>query len=167
MKIIGGICIFAVIVSAHSAGADVYRYTAQHGNAIYTDDLSNVPEGRRATAVISDDEDFKPPGSADATRTSPAATPNDAPFDLKGEHEKLEALKSELDEEFGILADENARLKAAKKTAVTPDQRKAFNKQVVSFNTRFQAYKEKEAAYRSRLDQYQRRIKAAESNPDN
>lgn len=168
MKIWGFICLLAVIVPAQSIGADLYRYTDRHGNEIYTDDLNNVPAGQRENAKVPDSWSLLPPGVGEG---QPSLTsdpmPDAAIKDLKAEKEALDALKEKLKKEFSALAEENARLKAAQKAAVTPDQRKAFNKHVVSFNTRFQAYKEKEAVYQSRLDQYDLRLKALRSNHDN
>lgn len=168
MKIIGAICLVAVIGWAHLADADVYRYTDQHGNVIYTDSLDGIPDDQRSAAKVPDGENLVPPGSKGPMASSGQPAPSgDATVDLKSEQAELEALKSTLKAEFKALADENTRLKEAQKSAVTPDQRKAFNREVVSFNTRFQAYKEKEAAYQSRLEEFNRRLKAATSTTDN
>jgi hypothetical protein len=168
MKFIKIICLLAVMIPVASAGADFYRYTDQHGNVIYTDDINQVPDAQRTNARIADDESLTPPGSA-ASATSPDAgsLPDKAMDDLKGELEQLEGLRLKLKQEFNSLAKENTRLKAKQKTAVTPAQRKAFNKEVVSYNTRFQAYKQKEAAYKSRLEKYYRQVNPAKPNPDN
>ena len=162
MKIIGIIWLLALTLPVASTGAEVYRYTDQHGNVIFTDDLSNIPDQLRDKAVAVDDENDLPPGFGAGN----AAASDAGGIDLRDERAQLEALKSELKEEFRSLAKENARLKEAQKTAVTPDQRKVFNRQVVGFNTRFQAYKEKEAVYNSRLKQYHKRLNAVPSNPD-
>ena len=164
MKVFGIICLLAALVPVQPTGADVYRYTDQHGNEIHTDDLSKVPVGQREDAKVSDGENLAKPGSdEEKTSTDSAGLPDG---ELKEEQLELEVLKTKLREEFHALAEENARLKAEQKEAVTPAQRKAFNKQVVSFNTRFQAYKEKEAAYKTRLEQYNKRLEAKTSNPD-
>ncbi len=167
MKVFGIICLLAALASVQPAGADVYRYTDRHGNEFYTNDLNMVPIGQREGAKVSNSENPGQPGSAnEKTSAGSVGLSDDQADDLKEEQLELEALKAKLKEEFNALAQENARLKAEQKTAVTPDQRKAFNKQVVSFNTRFQAYKEKEAAYKSRLEQYNKRLKARTSKTD-
>ena len=167
MKVFGIICLLAALVPAQPTGADVYRYKDQHGNEIYTNDLNKVPADQREGARVSDGENLDQPGSEnEKTSPDPVRLSDGEAGDLREEQLELEALKTKLREEFNALAKENARLKAEQKTAVTPAQRKAFNKQVVSFNTRFQAYKEKEAAYKTRLEQYKKRSKAETSNPD-
>jgi len=168
MKLIGIICLLALFSPVQPAGADVYRYTDRHGNVIYTDDLDKVPDGQRESAKVPDEENLVPPGTKEEKRSSNPDTRSDGvTADHDGEKAQLAVLKTKLREEFNALAEENARLKAEQKTAVTPAQRKAFNKQVVSFNTRFQAYKEKEAAYKSRLEKYNKRSTTETSNPEN
>jgi NADH dehydrogenase/NADH:ubiquinone oxidoreductase subunit G len=164
MKIIGIICLLAVMAPVSAAGAEYYQYTDQHGNIIYTDDIKEIPDAQRATARVADGRVIIPLNSGTSVSpTAPELPVKDAAGDLKAEQEKLEALKSKLEKEYESLAQENARLKAAQKTAVTPAQRKAYNKEVVSFNTRFQAYKEKEAAYKSRLEKHYQRIDSTKS----
>jgi hypothetical protein len=167
MKFLGIICLLAVLVPVSSAGSEFYRYTDPHGNIIYTDDISRVPDAQRENAGVSEQQDFIPFGAGASAAPPETVSPSkDALEDLKIEQEQLEALKAKLELEFKSLAHENARLKAAQKKAITPDQRKAFNKEVVSFNTRFQAYKEKEAAYKSRRDKVNKRFDAAKSDAD-
>jgi len=167
MKLLGIICLLAILAPVASAHAEYYRYTDPHGNVIYTDDIHYVPEAQRANARVSDVEDLMPPGSgASAVPPDSGSTSEDVSDDLMIEKKELAALKSKLDQEFKVLADENARLRAAQKSAITPAQRKAFNTEVVSFNTRFQAYKEKEAAYKSRLEKFDKRYDAAMSKAD-
>jgi hypothetical protein len=168
MKVLGIICLLAILAPVHSAHAEYYRYTDPHGNVIYTDDINNVPDAQRANAQVSEVENLTPPGTGPSAVPPGTASPSkDVPDDLKMEQEELAALKSKLEQEYKVLADENARLRAAQKSAITPVQRKAFNTEVVSFNTRFQAYKEKEAAYKSRLDKFEKRFDAAKSKTDN
>ncbi len=168
MKVLWIICLLAFMVPAQPTGADVYRYTDQHGNEIFTDNLDQVPAGQRRNARVPDGENLTPRGSAEEKATAdPDPLDDGRAQSLKEEKNALEALKEKLKEEFNTLAEENARLKAEQKKAVTPDQRKAFNKQVVNFNTRFQAYKEKKAAYDTRLEQYRKTEDAVSPNADN
>ena len=120
MKVIKIICLLAVVIPVASAGADFYRYTDQHGNVIYTDDINNIPESQRANARIAEDASLVPTSSA-ASATSPdtGSPPDKAMDDLKGELEQLEGLRLKLKQEFNSLAKENTRLKAEQKTAVT------------------------------------------------
>jgi ribosomal protein L31 len=167
MKFLGIICLLAILAPAASANAEYYRYSDPHGNVIYTDDINNVPDAQRANARVSDVENLTPPGTGASAVPPDTGSPSKAVSDdLKMEQEELAALKSKLEQEYKALADENARLRVAQKSAITPAQRKAFNIEVVSFNTRFQAYKEKEAAYQSRLEKFDKRYGAAMSKAD-
>lgn len=159
MKRIGVIALLATISLAIPAGAEFYRYLDQHGNVIYTDDLSRVPIDQRTGAETIGDSSPITHGetAAKGPNSSIGARQGDHKASLRRERIQLDEIKRELDSEFQRLADENARLKAEQKTAVTPDQIKAVNKKAVSFNARFQAYQEKEAAYKSRLEAYNKR----------
>lgn len=152
--------LLATISLATPAGAEFYRYLDQHGNVIYTDDLSKVPIDQRDGAETIGD------ASPITHRQTVTQGPNngmgapqaDHKASLRRERIQLDEIKRELDSEFQRLADENARLKAEQKAAVTPDQIKAVNKKAVSFNTRFQAYQEKDAAYKTQLEAYNNRV---------
>lgn len=160
MKQIGVIALLATISLAIPAEAEFYRYLDRHGNVIYTDDVSKVPIDQRAGAETIGDS------SPVADRESAAKGPGNGIGARQGDHQaslrreriQLDGIKRELDSEFQRLADENARLKAEQKTAVTPDQIKAVNKKAVSFNARFQAYQEKDAAYKTRLEAFNKRV---------
>jgi len=160
MKLIGIIGLCAAFSLASATAAEFYRYSDPHGNVIFTDDLSKVPADQRSNAemVVNTRQapssvlaPKKPQGKAVASQK------HDAPS-LKNEREQLEAVKRELDREFKSLAEENAELREEQRAALAPDQIKAVNKKVVRFNTRFQAYQEKEAAYKSRREMFNRRV---------
>jgi Domain of unknown function (DUF4124) len=156
---------FFVLVSF--ASAEFYRYKDMHGNVIFTDDLSTVPEALRPQATVYDDSAA---GIATATTGNQPAKASivreqaaHAIQDLKKEGQRLLMVKTQLDQEYNALVSENTRLKAEQHQAVTPEQIKAVNKKVVGFNTRFQAYQEKSAAYQSQIKAYNQKLRDAES----
>jgi hypothetical protein len=161
--IVNMLALMVVFVSA--ASAEFYRYTDPHGNPIYTDDLSKVPEAQRSKATMYEESISKktPPDNAE---TPPAQQPANEMDTLKSEGQRLIAVKAQLDKEYNELAAENTKLKAEQKEAVTPDQVKSVNKKVVSFNTRFQAYQEKSAAYQADVETYNKRVRLAESKAE-
>jgi len=157
--------VLIVMVLLSTAWAEFYRYQDQHGNFIYTDDLSKVPEAQRSQATMYEESNTKIPepgmqeGPASAVSPEQQTDETDA---LKKEGQRLLTVKQDLDQEYNELVSENAKLKAEQKEAVTPDQIKAVNKKVVSFNTRFQAYQEKSASYETDVRAYNERLSAAE-----
>jgi len=158
-----------ILMSLASPGsAEFYRYQDQYGNMIYTDDLSKVPVDQRSKAAMYEESnsnkstpDIK---EGQATENSPEHQVNEIE-DLKIEGQRLTKVKEKLDQEYNELASQNAKLKAEQKEAVTPDQIKTVNKKVVSFNTQFQAYQEKSAAYEADVKAYNDRLSKAEEKP--
>ena len=166
MKRIWTISLLALLVLVSPASAEFYRYTDPHGNVIFTDDLSKVPKAQRSQAKMYEESVSQtPPSNApemrpDEKSSSPASGEMDS---LEAEGRRLLSTKERLDEEYKELAAENAKLKSEQKEAVTPDQIKAVNKKVVGFNTRFQAFQEKNAAYQAEAEAYNKRVREAES----
>lgn len=169
MKTIGIISLLAVMMLASPASAEFYRFVDEHGNTIYTDDLSKVPEDQRKKARMYNDTDEIPaPEAPDKNNQDAPGEPlEEAKQALKGERNRLEKIQTELKEEFQSLTEDNARLRAAQKDAKTPEQIKDFNKEIMIFNTRYKAYKEKEAAYQAELDTYNDRVKAVNAKNKN
>ena len=165
MKKIWIMNMLALIVLVSPASAEFYRYTDPHGNVIYTDDLSKVPQDQRSQATMYEESVTKKtlPGKPETAPEQQAANEMEA---LKSEGQRLIAVKAQLDKEYNALAAENTKLKAEQKESVTPDQVKSVNKKVVSFNTRFQAYQEKSAAYQADVESYNKRLRLAESKAE-
>ena len=165
MKKIWIMNMLALLVLVSPASAEFYRYTDPHGNVIYTDDLSNVPENQRSQATMYEESVSKKALPEKAETPPDQQTDNEMEV-LKNEGQRLIAVKAQLDKEYNALAAENTKLKAEQKEAVTPDQVKSVNKKVVSFNTRFQAYQEKSAAYQADVESYNKRVRMAESKAE-
>jgi hypothetical protein len=155
-----------LLTLAAPGSAEFYRYQDQHGNVIYTDDLSKVPANQRSQATMYQ-ESLTNPSAPDLGKGQAADNSAERPADeleaLKIEGQRLMKVKEKLDQDYNTLAGENAKLKAEQKEAVTPDQIKAVNKKVVGFNTQFQAYQEKSAAYEADVKAYNERLSKAEA----
>ncbi len=164
MKTASILGLLAIALFIHSPSeAEFYRYTDAHGNTIFTDDLSKIPVDQRARAkAYEETEQSAAPSTpldqpAKATETAP-----DSSEAIRKVGAHLQSLRDALDQEYNALAEENSKLREEQKQAVTPDQVKAVNKKVVSFNARFKAYQEKAEAFKSELDAYNRRVEAVE-----
>lgn len=159
MKIYAVFGLLAAMALISPADAEIYKYADRHGNIIYTDDLSNVPADQRRQAEIHPRTDrIQPPLSWGAVSNHTAEVESeDQQKRLLDERKRLTDIKEKLDREYKSLAKENAELKNEQKSAVTPEQIKVINRKAVSFNTRFKAYLEKEAAYKARLEAFNQR----------
>ena len=160
-------CNLALLVAflwASPGMGEFYRYHDAHGNVIYTDDLSKVPAEQRSQAEMYEESITPPPSQDEKAVESDPGGPIGKET-LRKEGERLLKVKEELDKEYQALAEENAELKTEQAAAVTPDQIKAVNKKVVSYNARFQAYHEKSSAYEAEVKAYNERTKAFEAEP--
>lgn len=163
------LALFAVFIWASPVMGEFYRYQDDHGNVIYTDDLSKVPAEQRSKAEMYEESVTSPPSQTSPEKQALNSASDKQPLDrkaLKIEGERLLKLKEELDKEYQALAKENTDLKTEQEKAVTPDQIRAVNKKVVSYNARFQAYQEKSSAYETDVKAYNERMKTVESEPN-
>ena len=163
MKTASILILLTIVWFIHSpAHAEFYRYTDTHGNVIFTDDLSKIPIDKREQAKAYEE--------SEQNATTPTPTPQtmnkggpDTSEAIRKEGQRLQTLRDALDQQHNALAEENSKLREEQKQAVTPDQIKAVNKKVVSFNARFKAYQEKAEAFKSQVDDYNRRVEAVET----
>lgn len=170
MKKLGFYSLLPLIIFALASpgAAEFYRYKDEHGNTLFTDDLSKVPVDQRARAAIYEESSGDQPATnadSGAKNENSPQQPADTVETLKMEGQRLLKVKEELDKNYKALADENARLKAEQEAAVTPDQIKAVNKKVVTYNAQYQAYQEKSAAYEAEVKAYNERLSKVETKP--
>jgi hypothetical protein len=132
---------------------------------IFTDDLGKIPAERREQARTYEEDTSGPAAAVEAEKAKQPTqeAEGDSTKAIRKEGERLQSLRDTLDEEYNALAEENRKLRDEQKQAVTPDQIKAVNKKVVSFNARFKAYEEKTEAFKTQLEAYNRRVEAHET----
>jgi predicted nucleic acid-binding Zn-ribbon protein len=145
MKILGIFSLLVTFSLLSQADAEYYRYTDQHGNKIYTEDLDQVPPDQRSSPEVFPATRQLPPFGPHAGKTTASAP--DLSAHMENERRRLAARKTELEAELRSLVKENKGLKQEQKVAVTPEEIKAINIKAVDFNIRFSAYQEKKAAY--------------------
>lgn len=152
--------IMTLVLVWQPASAEFYRYVDKHGNVLYTDDISNVPLDQRE-AVKSFDE-FKGASPAVAPPAQPKTTgQEDSPAtEADSEWRQLEQERTQLDSEYDDLKQQRTILDEAKKNAVTPEQIKSYNQQIVEYNTRATALQEKYDAHDAKVKAYNEKAKA-------
>lgn len=149
--------ILVMLAAVPPATADFYRYKDKHGNTMYTDDLSKVPVDQRQQVQSYEDSRSAPAASAVQEAQKAPAQEQDDTTDKKA-YDQLKQREQTLRNEYNNLKAEYDRLKKAEQEAVTPAQRKAHNKQVEEFNTRFQTYEKKRNALETDLNALNKKI---------
>ena len=143
------------------ATAEFYRFTDRHGNVIYTDDLSKVPPEQREQVKSYQESKYRPPREAAPKDDQDKAT------DSTGEDKEYTRLRQQeeaLETERNALKTERDRLNKEKIEAVTPEQIKEYNRSIVDFNARIQAYEEKRDAYAAEVKKYKAEKAAQEES---
>lgn len=151
------------------ADADFYRYVDEHGNVLYTDDLSKVPVEQRDKAQSYEDSRSAAPAAVTETKTDESQ--HDASravgSSLENERQSIQAREKALNDEYNSLMKERAALDQEKQDAVTPDQIKAYNQKIVEFNARIQAYEEKRAVYADQVAAFNEKLKSGQQESQN
>ena len=160
--------LFLAIALPH-ADADFYRYVDEHGNVLYTDDLSKVPVEQRDKAQSYEDSQSPAPPAVKEAKTegsqldpSPTVGGN-----LENERQSIQAREKALNDEYNSLMKERNALDQEKQDAVTPDQIKAYNQKIVEFNARIQAYEEKRAVYADQVAAFNEKLKSGQQESQN
>ena len=103
--------IFLAVALQH-ADADFYRYVDEHGNVLYTDDLSKVPANQRDKTQAY--EESQGPSPSATSQTAPTETKKEPSLAdvtaLEKEREKIQTQEKELNDEYGSLMKERRAL---------------------------------------------------------
>ena len=153
-------CITILLLTAYPAWAEFYRYVDEHGNVIFTDDLGKVPVQQRSQIQIYEGSRTAPqPEAAETEKVIDNQEKSDS--DIQ-EGQRLKEQQTGLNQEYDALMAERAKLNEQKDQVVTPDQKAEYNKKIVDFNTRIQAYEEKRDALAREIEAFNNRVSAKE-----
>jgi DNA repair exonuclease SbcCD ATPase subunit len=144
--------------------AEFYRYKDRHGNVIYTDDLSKVPLDQREKVKSYKESVYQPPKAPEQEKDKKDA---DQTVTTDKEYERLHRQEEMLTRERNALAEERDRLNQEKQNAVTPQQIKEYNRSIVDFNARIQAYEEKQKVFAAEVEKYNAEKKAQKKAKQN
>lgn len=153
-----------VLFVVFPAAAEYYRYQDEHGNTIYTDDLSKVPPDQRANIASYDESISKPFTKPEEKPAALNPTPANISEADDKELRQLEKEGDRLTQEYQALAIERDKLDKEKEQAVTRRQIKDYNKKIIDFNTRIKAYEEKRDAHTLAVQKFNDRMAAKETN---
>jgi DNA repair exonuclease SbcCD ATPase subunit len=152
-----------ILVFASTASAEFYRYVDQHGNVIYTDDLSKVPEDQR-DKVRQYENSPEPviPKTKEETDASQAKVQTDRD-ELEDLRQQLQTREKTLNKEYKELMKIRKELNEERSKAVTKAQRESYNQRIVEFNTRIQDYEKQRDALAVEVDAFNKKAEERSS----
>lgn len=154
----GLIIVIVAMAFAAPASAEFYRYVDEHGNAMYTDDLSNVPPDQRDKVKPYEESESVPPPVEPKKAESPETQKADMTSELEEERQRLQEQEKELNQEYEDLMKMRSQLNEEKGAAVTNAQIKAYNQQIIDFNRRIQAYEEKRDTLANEVKAFNKKV---------
>jgi hypothetical protein len=153
-----------VMAAASPAAAEFYRYVDEHGNVLYTDDLSKVPLDQRQQ-VTEYEESRSAPAPPAPLADEPKQPATGQAAEAEQERQRLEEQSKNLNREYDELMSERTKLNDMKKEAITPAQIKDYNRQIVEFNARIKSYEEKRDAHASEVQSFKDRTESKPPTP--
>ena len=164
MRCIITIALLFLVAMALPVSAEFYRYKDEHGNVIYTDDLNKVPLDQREQVKSYEESVYRPPI---AEKKDEAQGKAEEPGAEDKDYDRLRRQEEALNRERDALTKERDRLNQEKEKAVTPQQIKEYNRNIVDFNARIQAYEEKQKVFAAEVEKYNAEKKAQEKAKQN
>jgi len=163
----------AVFMTSGFARAGVYKFVDSQGVTHYTDEILEVPVDQRppmqdqsvktakdqvrpatvTTASLDKERSEKQTGltktvGADAERLSAG----------KGQFEKLQQMRRQLDAEYDAITGEQQRLKGVRDNLRTSEERAAFKEAVTKLDARIEAYEKQRHIVTVQVEQYNEQI---------
>jgi chromosome segregation ATPase len=151
--------ILAIAMAQPCLAEEFYRYVDQHGNVLFTDDLSKVPPEQRDKVTAYEQSESRPDTGPTEKNGDNSAAPAAVKEKRDQERSRLEAMGQELDKEYQNLTEERDRLAKEKDQSVTNAQIKEYNKKIGAFNERIKAYEEKRTAYTDAVKEFNAKLK--------
>jgi predicted RNase H-like nuclease (RuvC/YqgF family) len=144
------------------SAAEFYRYIDQDGQVRYTDDLSTVPVDQRPNVKrYENSQPVEAPAPDDDATPKSKAVKKPAPRQnatLDAQAEQIRKKKSELNNEYNSLINEQARLEEARKKAKSNKEIDKVNQEISDLNDRIDQWKQKRNAFNNQLDAYRARV---------
>ena len=145
---------------AMPAWAEFYRYVDQHGNVVYTDDLSKVPVDQRSKVQPYEESPNTPQKVEPKEAAVKEAKTDNLTDDLEKERQRLHAQENSLNQEYEDLMKMRSELNEEKNKAVTNSQIKSYNKKIIDFNERIKAYEKKRDTLAADVKSFNQKVEA-------
>lgn len=149
-----------------SASAEFYRYVDEHGNVVFTDDLSKVPADQRDKVKPYEETVSKPAPKEVKSEVDPDTKASAADNSSEQERTRLQEQEKSLNAEYENLMATRTQLNEEKQKAVTNAQIKEYNAKIVEFNAQIQAYEKKRDALANAVTEFNKKVEdhAQEAN---
>jgi len=157
------------ILFAATVSAEIYMFKDQHGNTVFTDDITRVPRNQQPGVQKYEAYQTEPEKSvSDVEKEKSDGLPKDefpAETQAAGSEEediikRFDRTKLELDREYQELDKEKKRLDRLKTNLKGKDAVAEYNKSVSTLNDKIDAYERKKEAFNAEVNQYNAKIKA-------
>ena len=154
---------FAFLIAA-PVSAEYYKYYDENGNLRFTDDINQIPPDQRNqvktyTSIEPQDEPQETTeSSADNQPASEQEGEEGKPFNQEGRVKELDAIKTELTNEYKALSEENTRLAEMKKKIKTTDDVKKYNAAAKKLIEKQKEHERKRKAYFSAVEEYNAKV---------
>jgi hypothetical protein len=173
-KPISAFILITVLLFAASVSAEIYKYTDEHGQKRWTDDLSQVPKEQRAAAqriesekvIPADAPSEKAQGSQSgaALEGKTAAPDTDEANGADGlSREALEREKADLDLLYQRLLEEREQIEKMTPEANNFKTRAELNQRITAFNQKTEQYETRLSEFNKRVDAFNQRIISKQS----
>jgi predicted RNase H-like nuclease (RuvC/YqgF family) len=151
---------------AQPASAEFYRYLDEHGNVMFTDDLSKVPADQRDKVKPYEETQSTPAPKEVKNDAGPATKAPPADNPIEQERARLQEQETSLNAEYENLMSTRTQLNEEKQKAVTNAQIKEYNAKIVEFNAQIQAYEKKRDALADAVTEFNKKVEdqAQEAN---
>jgi predicted RNase H-like nuclease (RuvC/YqgF family) len=148
------------------ASAEFYRYVDEHGNVMFTDDLSKVPADQRDKVKPYEETQSAPAPKEAKSDSGPDTKTPAADNPIEQERTRLQEQEKSLNAEYENLMSTRTQLNEEKQKAVTSAQIKEYNAKIVEFNAQIQAYEKKRDALAGAVTEFNKKVEehAQEAN---
>ena len=158
--------ILLILGFAAEGTAEFYRYENNHGETVFTDDLSGVPQDQRLRALpyqdlatdpvlAKDSEEYVPSDSAGGQEEIREENENgvNGSEDIVNS-DAINVEREALENEYARLAEEKEWLGKSRAQVETQEELKQYHEKIVNLNERISDYEHRRKIHSDRVDEF-------------